>query len=177
MREGQGAPAGGGGGHKGSGGAGGGAGVPGKTAYVPQDIAHEARYAQYLAANANTLAKMSYTTHNGALVATERLPEHCGGPQEDDKRTSSSSSSSGKKKKAKKNKKGNLEDLTTIDSVFTPKDVAEGELDETERDVEAFKRFCFNNVPLNSGEKPKVNINIKDIMIKKRPCNGKPVTG
>lgn len=145
--------------------------------YVPQDIAHEARYAQYLAANANTLAKMSYTTHNGAVVGGERPSEHCGSLQEDDKRTSSSSSSSGKKKKTKKNKKGNLEDLTTIDSVFTPKDVAEGELDETERDVEAFKRFCFNNVPLNSGEKPKVNINIKDIMIKKRPCNGKPLTG
>ena len=140
--------------------------------YVSQDIAHEARYAQYLAANANTLAKMSYTTHNGTVIGGER-PD-CGN-QDDDKRTSSSSSSSGKRRK--KNKKGNLEDLTTIDSVFTPKDVAEGELDETERDVEAFKRFCFNNVPLNSGEKPKVNINIKDIMIKKRPCNGNPLTG
>lgn len=144
-------------------------------AYVSQDIAHEARYAQYLKANANTLAKMSYTTHNGALVAGERQGYHCGNLQDDDKRTPPSSSASGKRRK--KNKKGNLEDLTTIDSVFTPKDVAEGEVDETEREVEAFKRFCFNNVPLNSGEKPKVNINIKDIMIKKRPCNGKPLTG
>lgn len=76
-----------------------------------------------------------------------------------------------KRKKPRKGKKGHLEDMTTIDSVFTPKDIVEGELDETERDVEAFKRFCFNNVPRYSGEKPKVNFNVKDIMIKKRPCN------
>ncbi|MPC12683.1 Protein FAM193B [Portunus trituberculatus] len=172
VRESQGPPAASNGGQRGSGSS---SSLSGKVAYVSQDIAHEARYAQYLKANANTLAKMSYTTHNGALVAGERPAYHCGSLHDDDKRTPTSSSSSGKRRK--KNKKGNLEDLTTIDSVFTPKDVAEGEVDETEREVEAFKRFCFNNVPLNSGEKPKVNINIKDIMIKKRPCNEKPLSG
>ncbi|XP_053651343.2 uncharacterized protein [Cherax quadricarinatus] len=135
----------------------------GKVGYVPQDIAHEARYAQYLAANANTLAKMSYNTFNGNVLG-EHIHDQCVGGDDDKKNLS-------KKKKNKKGKKGHLEDMTTIDSVFTPKDVAEGELDETERDVEAFKRFCFNNVPRYSGEKPKVNFNVKDIMIKKRPCN------
>lgn len=109
---------------------------------------------------------MTYSTHNGTVAGEA---DYCtGGGGEDDKKVSS------KKKKAKRGKKGHLEDMTTIDSVFTPKDVAEGELDETERDVEAFKRFCFNNVPRHSGEKPKVNINVKDIMIKKRPCNINP---
>ncbi|XP_066960239.1 uncharacterized protein [Macrobrachium rosenbergii] len=128
-------------------------------AFPPPDIAHEARYAQYLAANASTLAKMSYTCN--LIVPNECTADHCAG--EKDKK-------SGKTKKYKK-KKGHLEDMTTIDSVFTPKDIVEGELDETERDVEAFKRFCFNNVPRHAGEKPKVNFNVKDIMIKKRPCN------
>lgn len=136
-------------------------GFTSKVGYVPQDIAHEARYAQYLAANASTLARMSYGPCNGNT--TEHSHEqYVGG--EDDKKLAS------KKKKTRKGKKGHLEDMT-IDSVFTPKDVAEGELDETERDVEAFKRFCYNNVPRHSGEKPKVNFNVKDIMIKKRPCN------
>lgn len=133
-----------------------------KVNFMTPDIAHEARYAQYLAANADTLVKMNYHTHNGSVTGECKPSQQRGG--DEDKKVPS------KKKKAKKNKKGNLEDIT-IDSVFTPKDVAEGELDETERDVEAFKRFCFNNVPRHSGEKPKVNFNVKDIMIKKRPCN------
>ncbi|KAG7174533.1 protein FAM193A-like, partial [Homarus americanus] len=123
----------------------------------------KARYAQYLEANANTLANIKYNTYNGSVIG-EHVHEQCMGGDDDKK-------SSNKKKKTKKGKKNHLEDMTTIDSVFTPKDVAEGELDETERDVEAFKRFCFNSVPRYTGEKPKVNINVKDIMIKKRPCN------
>ncbi|XP_071549950.1 uncharacterized protein [Panulirus ornatus] len=136
-------------------------GFTSKFGSVPQDIAHEARYAQYLAANASTLARMSYSTYNGTVTEHSR-EQYQGG--DDDKKLAS------KKKKTRKGKKGHIEDMT-IDSVFTPKDVAEGELDETERDVEAFKRFCYNNVPRHSGEKPKVNFNVKDIMIKKRPCN------
>ncbi|XP_063590623.1 uncharacterized protein LOC134767543 [Penaeus indicus] len=135
---------------------------PNRIGYDPQDIAHEARYAQYLAANANTLAKMNYSTYNGSITGEQGQDQYL--ITEEEKLIT-------KKKMKKKGKKGHLEDMT-IDSVFTPKDVAEGELDETERDVEAFKRFCFNNVPRHSGEKPKVNFNVKDIMIKKRPCNG-----
>ncbi|KAK7086881.1 hypothetical protein SK128_020948 [Halocaridina rubra] len=127
--------------------------------YAPQGIAHEARYAQYLKANATTLAKMTHSAYNGS-VSSDCSQDHY---MEEDKKTC-------KKKKSKKGKKGHLEDMTTIDSVFTPKDNLEGELDETERDVEAFKRFCFNNTPY-TGEKPKVIFNVKDIMIKKRPCN------
>ena len=113
-----------------------------KTKGVSADYfrqASEARYAQYLAANASTLASLS-NTH-----------DH---------------SKDQKKKRGKKG--GHVDDLTTIDSVFTPKDVAGGELDETDREVEAFKRFCLDNVNRNSSEKPKVNFNVKDIKIKRK---------
>ena len=140
--------------------------------FASEEVGHEARYAQYLAANANTLANVKYNSRNGLEGRFENLRrEEYGKPVmvEDDKKYSNSSK---KGKGKKRGKKGTLEDLNTIDSVFTPKDVADGELDETERDVEAFKRFCFYNVARHSGEKPKVNFNIKDIMIKKKPCNG-----
>lgn len=119
--------------------------------YANNDYGHEARYAQYLAANASTLASMEYETSNlksqHSLIGEENI----------------------RKKGKKRGKKGRLEDLQTIDSVFTPKELPSGELDdETDREVEAFKRFCLYNVPRNVGEKPKVNFNVKDIMIKKK---------
>ena len=55
------------------------------------------------------------------------------------------------------------------DSVFAPKDIDlenDHEMDEDEREIEAFKRFCFNSVPLQ--EKPKVNFDMKSISLKKK---------
>ena len=54
------------------------------------------------------------------------------------------------------------------DSVFAPKDIDldNGEIDDDEREIEAFKRFCFNSVPLQ--EKPKVNFDMKNISLKKK---------
>ena len=55
-----------------------------------------------------------------------------------------------------------------LDSVFAPKDIdlENGEMDDDEREIEAFKRFCFNSVPLK--EKPKVNFDMKSISLKKK---------
>ena len=39
-------------------------------------------------------------------------------------------------------------------------------MDDDEREIEAFKRFCFNSVPLQ--EKPKVNFDMKSISLKKK---------
>ncbi|XP_044003434.1 putative uncharacterized protein DDB_G0282133 isoform X2 [Aphidius gifuensis] len=66
---------------------------------------------------------------------------------------------SGKGKKKKK--RGN-------ESVFTPKDIdlEDGEMDDAERELEAFKRFCLQSVP--PPRKEKVNLNIKDIVLKKK---------
>ncbi|KAB7499587.1 hypothetical protein Anas_02051 [Armadillidium nasatum] len=116
--------------------------------YANNDFGHEARYAQYLAANASTLASVEYETNNMNSQRQVEVDE-------------------AKMKGKKRGKKGQIEDLTTIDSVFTPKELATGELDdETDREVEAFKRFCLYSVP--RGQKPKVNFNVKDIMIKKK---------
>ena len=54
------------------------------------------------------------------------------------------------------------------ESVFAPKDIdlENGDIDDDERELEAFKRFCFNSVPPK--RKEKVHLNIKDIVLKKK---------
>lgn len=155
---------------------------------------HEARYAQYLAANENTLGNYTYgnaglgglgavagtgggtlgvigcpinsNSHGQSLDHSYMSSAACG--MEDPNRSYRPNPNAGViGKKPKKGRKG-IDVLTTIDSVFTPKDIAEGDLDETERDVEAFTRFCYYNIPRNEGEKPKVNFDVQDIMIKKK---------
>jgi len=39
-------------------------------------------------------------------------------------------------------------------------------MDDDEREIEAFKRFCLNSVPLQ--QKPKVNIDLKNLALKKK---------
>lgn len=41
-----------------------------------------------------------------------------------------------------------------------------GDVDEYERELEAFKRFCSQSVPAES--KAKVNLNLEDIVLKKK---------
>ncbi|KAK2712077.1 hypothetical protein QYM36_010935 [Artemia franciscana] len=48
------------------------------------------------------------------------------------------------------------------DSIFKPKENP-SELDETERELEAFKRFCLDSRPTDPSTKLKVNLNVKDI--------------
>lgn len=54
------------------------------------------------------------------------------------------------------------------ESVFEPKDVnlEDGAMDDDERELEAFKRFCLQSVPPK--RKEKVHLNIKDIVLKKK---------
>ncbi|XP_046488598.1 protein FAM193A isoform X1 [Neodiprion pinetum] len=80
-----------------------------------------------------------------------------------------SSSGKGKKKKKKGNgTRQNGDDWNLVESVFTPKDIdlEDGEMDDAERELEAFKRFCLQSVP--PARKEKVNLNIKDIVLKKK---------
>lgn len=58
--------------------------------------------------------------------------------------------------------------LFTEESVFAPKDIdlESGEMDDAERELEAFKRFCLQSVPPQ--RKEKVHLNIKDIVLKKK---------
>ncbi|KAK6635681.1 hypothetical protein RUM44_000935 [Polyplax serrata] len=78
-----------------------------------------------------------------------------------------------KKKKKKKKKKGKSKDdreVEPVESVFQPKDIdlENGDIDDDERELEAFKRFCFQSVPPERKNKVKVNLNIKDIVLKKK---------
>ncbi|XP_015434786.1 PREDICTED: uncharacterized protein LOC107190491 [Dufourea novaeangliae] len=80
-------------------------------------------------------------------------------------------SSTGKSKKKKKRGTGTRQcgdDWNLVESVFTPKDIdlEDGEMDDAERELEAFKRFCLQSVP--PPRKEKVNLNIKDIVLKKK---------
>ena len=54
-----------------------------------------------------------------------------------------------------------------VDNVFEPTsdlDLDSGDMDDVDRDIEAFKRFCQKSVPLES--KPKINFDVKDIVFK-----------
>ena len=53
-----------------------------------------------------------------------------------------------------------------LDSIFAPKDIDCDEMDDAEREIEAFKRFCFDSVPLQ--QKTKVNFDVKNIAFKKK---------
>lgn len=52
--------------------------------------------------------------------------------------------------------------LSASEDVFMPRDIDlnDGQLDELERELEAFKRFCFNSVPLV--KKERVRVKLKD---------------
>ena len=41
-----------------------------------------------------------------------------------------------------------------------------GDMDDDEREIEAFKRFCFNSVPVQ--QKPKISIDMKNISLEKK---------
>lgn len=52
------------------------------------------------------------------------------------------------------------------DSIFEPRDIDLEEIDEDEREIEAFKRFCHDSVSLR--QKTKVNINLKNLILMKK---------
>ncbi|XP_059163345.1 protein FAM193A-like isoform X3 [Physella acuta] len=84
--------------------------------------------------------------------------------------TKASSDQQGKSSKAKKNKKKNKNgDINGVDEIFMPKSESEldGDVDEFERELEEFKRFCFEPAEPKERRKIAVNVNLKDIFKKK----------
>ncbi|CAG9855308.1 unnamed protein product [Phyllotreta striolata] len=53
------------------------------------------------------------------------------------------------------------------DSVFTPRDVLEDDMDAEELELEAFKRFCQQSIPPKRKEKV-AHLNVADIVVKKK---------
>lgn len=59
--------------------------------------------------------------------------------------------------------------VSYADEIFLPKeDVGHDEMDEHEREIEEFKRFCLHSQPKQQREKLQVNVNLKDIFSKKK---------
>ncbi|XP_052772663.1 protein FAM193A-like isoform X3 [Mya arenaria] len=88
--------------------------------------------------------------------------------QDDSPPSDQGKNSGGKTKKPKKKIKVSGDNF--IDEVFMPKsesDIEGGEMDEVEKELEEFKRFCVDTTPAKR-EKLQVNINIKDIFSKKK---------
>ncbi|GFO13392.1 protein fam193a-like [Plakobranchus ocellatus] len=71
-----------------------------------------------------------------------------------------------KSKKKKKNKNGGI---SCVDEIFMPKSESEldGDVDDFERELEEFKRFCFEPAEPKERRKIAVNVNLKDIFKKK----------
>lgn len=55
------------------------------------------------------------------------------------------------------------------ESVFMPAAGGDNITDLVDKEVEAFKRFCLDGPQVSREHRPKVNLNIKDILIKKKP--------
>lgn len=91
--------------------------------------------------------------------------------------TNESKGSKKKKKKSRAAASAQTSEDKWEESVFVPKadiDLDGGDLDEDERELEAFKRFCFNSVPPERKEKVRINLNVKDIFGRK--SSGLPMT-
>ncbi|XP_075869256.1 protein FAM193B isoform X2 [Nelusetta ayraudi] len=72
------------------------------------------------------------------------------------------------KGKNKKNKNKGEKSSSTIDDVFLPKDVDPTEMDETDREVEYFKRFCLDSAKQT---RQKVAVNWTNFSLKKVPSS------
>lgn len=75
-----------------------------------------------------------------------------------------------KKKKSRPSASAQTSEDKWEENVFVPKsdlDLEGGDLDDDERELEAFKRFCFNTVPPERKEKVRIHLNVKDIFGKK----------
>merc|ERR1719208_243109 len=54
---------------------------------------------------------------------------------------------------------GNLEEIQSVFAPSADMDLDDGEIDDDERELEAFKRFCFNSVPAKQKAKISLDVN------------------
>ncbi|XP_066497893.1 protein FAM193B isoform X2 [Hoplias malabaricus] len=112
----------------------------------------------------------SSQSHRGKNEADTRGPRQ---EQEADSKINSSTSSNSNsqqqsKGKNKKNKSKTDKSSSAIDDVFLPKDVDPTEMDEIDREVEYFKRFCLDSAKQT---RQKVAVNWSNFSLKKLPSN------
>ncbi|XP_064630166.1 protein FAM193A-like isoform X2 [Lineus longissimus] len=133
----------------------------------------------------NTNRKANAPAHQGVRSALTNQTNHTLSPRADGKNVSppredcpksprgkgKPEQNSDRRSKNKKKKNKGQDDNSFIDDVFLPKqdkDLEHGDMDEVERELEEFKRFCLDSTPARPREKIPVNVNLKDIFSKKK---------
>eukprot|EP00057_Strongylocentrotus_purpuratus_P002619 XP_003724871.1 PREDICTED: protein FAM193A isoform X2 [Strongylocentrotus purpuratus] len=112
-------------------------------------------------ATARLASKRSETNHK-----MDTRTSHNGGGHEQMTNGLALSNGSSTTNKRRKKKKNSDNPNASIDEIFLPKEnVDVNEMDETERELEAFKRFCMASTPQE--KKEKVVFNVKDLSLKK----------
>ncbi|XP_011647175.1 uncharacterized protein LOC105433514 isoform X2 [Pogonomyrmex barbatus] len=112
-------------------------------------------------------AAVKETAINATSITTTNV--YGGGNSSGGSGGSGSGSGKSKKKKKRGGGTGQCGDDLDLVEVFTPKDIDldnDEEMDDDERELEAFKRFCQESIP--PLHKEKVKLNIKDIVLKKK---------
>lgn len=113
-------------------------------------------------------------THSGISNAQKgKGDSDTGRAEQEESRVSSAAQANGQqhpqtKGKNKKNKNKGEKSNTAIDDVFLPKDVDPTEMDEIDREVEYFKRFCLDSAKQT---RQKVAVNWSNFSLKKVPSN------
>ncbi|CAN9514843.1 unnamed protein product [Ophioblennius macclurei] len=115
---------------------------------------------------------------SGSLLSVQRLKGDSEAPggrteQDSESRAHAAAPANGQqqqqtKGKNKKNKNKGEKSSTAIDDVFLPKDVDPTEMDEIDREVEYFKRFCLDSAKQT---RQKVAVNWSNFSLKKVPSN------
>jgi len=72
----------------------------------------------------------------------------------------------GRKNKKNKKKRNPDEKLEEINSIFDPRTVDCGDMDAADREIEQFKQFCRDSVPVQN--RAKVNFDVRNIAFKKK---------
>ncbi|CAD5116930.1 DgyrCDS5770 [Dimorphilus gyrociliatus] len=114
------------------------------------------------AATTSTSSKRVNSESEGSPVAPET--RQVNGDEKSDRKISPKSDASRKKKNKKKNGEGGGEDYM---DVFNPK-LDEKELDDAERELEQFKKFCQESSTIKPERRKKLNINYKDLVVKRK---------
>ncbi|CAI9604061.1 unnamed protein product, partial [Staurois parvus] len=102
-------------------------------------------------------------TVNSVTSRPEKEKYEPAGSERTDARTTAGSKSKAKKSRNKMDKPS-----VSVDDVFLPKDVDSMEMDETDREVEYFKRFCLDSAKQT---RQKVAVNWTNFSLKKTTSN------
>lgn len=109
------------------------------------------------------ISRQGPDTVNSVTSRSEKEKSEPGGSERTDARVTAGSKSKSKKSRNRMDKPS-----ISVDDVFLPKDVDSMEMDETDREVEYFKRFCLDSAKQT---RQKVAVNWTNFSLKKTTSN------